>query len=98
MIETLQQAWANILDWLSKVLLPDWNDVLKWVPALVLGLVGLFVLVLARAWLSNSAGNRVRRIAPLSEGHPPPGVHLPGPSKWPFLIPTGAAVLFAAFV
>ncbi|MGH2406898.1 MAG: hypothetical protein ACRDF7_02305, partial [Candidatus Limnocylindrales bacterium] len=98
MIETLQQAWANILDWLSRVLLPDWNDVLKWVPALVLGLVGLFLLVFAMAWWRNGDSNRVRRIAPLSEGQPPKGVHLPGPSKWPFLIPTGAAFLFGALV
>jgi plastocyanin len=98
MIETLQTAWANILDWLSKVLLPDWNDVLKWVPALLLALVALFLLVLARSWWHGGDVNRVRRIPPLSEGHPPPGVHLPGPSKWPFLIPTGAAVLFGAFV
>jgi plastocyanin len=97
-IETLQSAWANVLDWLTQVLLPDWNDVLKWIPALLLGLVGLILLLLAWAWWRSRAVNRVRRIAPLSEGHPPPGVHLPGPSKWPFLIPAGAVVVFGALV
>jgi len=98
MIETLQSAWANVLDWLTQVMLPDWNDVIKWIPALLLGLVGLILLLLAWAWWRSGAVNRVRRIAPLREGHPPPGVHLPGPSRWPLLIPAGAAVVFGALV
>jgi plastocyanin len=98
MIETLQQAWANVLDWLTQVMLPDWNDVIKWFPALILGLVGLVLLLLALAWWRSGEVNRVRRIPPLSEGHPPRGVHLPGPSKWPLLIPAGAAFLFGALV
>ena len=98
MIEALQGAWANVLDWLSRVLLPDWGDVLKWIPALLLGLVGLILLLLAWAWWRSRPLNRGRTIAPLSEGHPPAGVHMPGPSKWPLLIPAGAGFLFAALV
>ncbi|MFI5255046.1 MAG: cupredoxin domain-containing protein [Candidatus Limnocylindrales bacterium] len=98
MIETLQAAWANIIDWLSQVLLPDWEDVRNWIPAIVLGLVALSLAALAMAWVRNADGNRIRRIEPLREGHPPPGVHLPGPSKWPFLIPAGAVFLFASLV
>jgi plastocyanin len=98
MIEALQQAWANVLDWLTQVMLPNWNDVIKWFPALVLALVGLVLTLLALAWWRAGEVNRVRTIPPLREGHPPPGVHLPGPSKWPLLIPAGAAFLFAALV
>jgi plastocyanin len=98
MIEALQTAWANVLDWLGQVLLPDWGDVIKWIPSLLVGLAGLILLLVARAWWRNGAVNRNRVIAPLTEGHPPPGVHMPGPSKWPLLLPAAAAFLFASLV
>lgn len=34
----------------------------------------------------------------MAPGSPPPGVHMPGPSRWPFVVPIGAALLLASLV
>ena len=53
MIETLQSLFEGFLDWLAQVILPDWNDVITWIPALLMGLVGLILLM--RRWSRRSA-------------------------------------------
>jgi len=98
MIETLQSLLQGFLDWLAQVILPDWNDVITWIPALLMGLVGLILLLVLAAWWRSREVNRPRLIGRVREGAPPPGTHLPGPSKWPFVIPVGAVVLFASLV
>lgn len=98
MIETLRSLFQGFLDWLAQVILPDWSDVIRWIPALLLGLLGLVLLPIAAAWWRNGKANRPRLIPRLREGDPPPGTHLPGPSKWPFLIPVGAVFFFASLV
>src|SRR3970040_704001 len=98
MIETLQSLLQGFLDWLAQVILPDWNDVITWIPALLMGLVGVLLLLGLAAWGGGRAGNRPRLIGRVREGAPPPGTPLPGPSKWPFVIPVGAVVLFASLV
>jgi plastocyanin len=97
-MESLLTAWSALLDFLSRIILPNWNDVLRWIPSLLLGLVGLIVAILAVAWLRNRRVMASRMIPVRREGSPPPGVHMPGGSKWPFVVPLGLAFVFAGFV
>ena len=46
-VEGLLAAWDAFLLLLTQIIIPDWNDVLRWIPALLLGLVGLVVAVIA---------------------------------------------------
>jgi plastocyanin len=91
--------WTQFLDLLSQVLTPAWNDLLQYMPLLLLGLTGLLFLALMRSWRSNGALNRSRVPRPLTSGPPPAGIHLPGPSVWPFVLPIGGMlVLFSLAV
>src|SRR3972149_3517645 len=98
MIETLQSLLQGFLDWLPPGILPGRNDRMNWVPALRRGLPWLLLLFVVAAWWRSREVNRPRLIGRVREGVPPPGTHLPGPSKWPFVIPVGAVVLFASLV
>jgi plastocyanin len=95
---SLLTVWSALLDLMAQIILPNWNDVLKWIPALLLGLVGLSVALLILVWIRNRGATASRMIPVRREGAPPPGVHMPGPSRWPFIIPLGLAVVFAALV
>ena len=95
---SLLTVWSALLDLMSQIILPNWNDVLKWIPALLLGLVGLVILLMAAFWMRNRRVTGSRMIPVRREGAPPPDVHLPGPSKWPFIIPLGLAFVFASLV
>ena len=97
-IADLEAAWLAILDLLAQIIIPDWNDVLRWIPALLLGLVGLIVALLVVVWARNRRVTASRMIPIRREGAPPPGVHMPGPSKWPFIIPLGLAFIFLGLV
>jgi plastocyanin len=97
-VEGIATLWAALLDLLSQIILPDWNDVLSWIPALLLGLVGLVIALLVVAWVRNQRVSGSRMLAVRREGQPPADVHMPGPSKWVFIIPLGLAFVFAGFV
>lgn len=50
----LENAWHELLAVLEKIIIPDWNDVIGWLPILlVIGLIGpvLTLLVLYWAWV-----------------------------------------------
>jgi plastocyanin len=79
--------WTSFLNFVSQIVTPTWNDLLQYMPLLILGLVGLSVMYLARVWTANMALNRPRIPQRVTEGPIPPGVHLPGPSVWPFVLP-----------
>jgi plastocyanin len=97
-IASLLTVWAALLDLMAQIVLPNWNDVLKWIPALLLGLVGLTVALLMVIWVRNRRVMASRMIPVRREPPSPPGVHLPGPSRWPFIIPLGLAFVFAGLV
>jgi plastocyanin len=97
-MESLLTIWSALLDLMAQIITPNWNDVLKWIPALLLGLVALVVGLLVFAWVRNGRVTASRMIPVRREGAPPPGVHMPGPSKWPFIIPLGLAFVFAGLV
>lgn len=97
-METLLTVWSALLDLMAQIIMPNWNDVLKWIPALLLGVVALVVGLLVVVWIRNSRVTASRMIPVRREGAPPAHVHMPGPSKWPFVIPLGLAFVFAGLV
>ena len=82
---------------LQQLLLPNWSDLIRLLPWVLFVLVLLYVAHTWWQWRRASAINRPRVPPRLRAGAPPPGVHLPGPSRWPFVVPVGAALLLFAF-
>jgi plastocyanin len=91
--------WTQFLDWLSRIITPNWTDVINWIP---LGLLALLVLVIfvviPATWLRYAAVNRSRVPRRTTGGAPPAGVHMPGASPWPFVVPIGAALVLVGLV
>ncbi|MES2209564.1 MAG: cupredoxin domain-containing protein [Chloroflexota bacterium] len=86
----MQELWKSILELLSRVVTPDWGELIKLIPLGLLGLVALFFLVTARRYAT--AGPRRRapaRLTPIA----PPELHMPGPSYSPILAAVGVAGL-----
>jgi plastocyanin len=91
-------AWQAILEWLTPLVSPSWNDL---IPLLPLGLFVLIILVLALLvwrWRALADINRPRVARPRTVATPPEGIHLPGPSLWPFVVPVGAAIILFGLV
>lgn len=82
---------------LQQLILPNWSDLIGLLPWVIIALVIVSMIFLAYYWRKSAARNRSRVPKPLAGGAPPPGVHLPGPSRWPFVAPIGAALLLFAF-
>jgi hypothetical protein len=91
----LGELWTGILDTVAQVLIPVWNDLIQYLPLLLvfafLGIIGAIVWM----WRTNSAGNASRVPKPIPAGRKPDDMHLPGPSLWPFVAPVG--LLLVAF-
>ena len=90
--------WSQILAFLQQIVVPDWSGLVALLPLGVLALVVLVLALNAYRWWSAAAINRSRVPARITAGAPPPGVHLPGPSRWPLLVPIGATFLGFALV
>ncbi|MDP8904424.1 MAG: hypothetical protein M3N29_03775, partial [Chloroflexota bacterium] len=88
----------RLLELLSALVMPVWNDLIALIPLVLLGVVVVFFLGMAWLWRRASARNQPRLIPRLAAGPPPPGIHLPGPSRWPFVVPIGATLLLFAFI
>lgn len=95
--ETAPTLIDQLFDLLEQVILPDWNGVIRLVPLLFVVVVVVFLILVWWMWRRQAQRNRPRLPRP-STGTPPPGVHLPGPSRWPFVVPIGAALLLFALV
>ena len=94
----ISDAWSSLLSILDRFVSPDWTDPIHWLPLLFSGLVVLALLMTAGRWSSMAAINRSRVPRPLAAGAPPAGVHLPGPSPWPFFLPIGLAIVLFSIV
>lgn len=96
-MEEQPQEGGGIIDQLFQLLeqliLPNWPDLIRWVPWVLVLLVGGFLAFLAMKWFKAGERTRSRVPRPLAGGAPPPGIHMPGPSRWPFVVPIGAALL-----
>jgi hypothetical protein len=89
----LGALWTGILEFLGQIIIPIWNDLIQYLPLLVLlGLIA-FVGLLAWMWARNANSNRSRVPAPIPAGRKPQDTHLPGPSLWPFVAPAGLLLI-----
>src|SRR5512141_563024 len=77
---------------LGQLLIPNWSNLILLLPWVLIVLVVLFLVYTAWQWRRAGARNR-SRVARRVAGAPPVGVHMPGPSRWPFVVPIGAALL-----
>lgn len=92
-----RDLWTQFLDLLQQVVAPVWNDLIPLLPIAMLGFVLLVLGLIALSWRRSMAKNQ-SRVPPRRAGAPPPGVHLPGPSPWPFVAPIGIALVFLSLV
>lgn len=89
------EIWTFILELIGQVIIPAWNDLIAYLPLLLVLLLLASVAGLAWAWQRNLGATRSRVPQPLPAGRKPEGMHLPGPSLWPFVAPVG--LLFIVF-
>jgi plastocyanin len=96
--EEPQNIIDQLFQLLQQLLLPDWSDLIRLLPWVLIAAVLGWLVFTAIQWRRAAAPNRSRVPARLRGGAPPPGVHMPGPSRWPFVVPIGAAILLFSFV
>ena len=64
----LGELWTAVLEFVGRIIIPTWNDLIQYIPLLVaLGLIAL-VGGLAWMWQRNAAGNRSRVPRPIPAG------------------------------
>ena len=90
--------WTQFLDLTSQLVTPLWGTLLQYIPLLLFGLIVVLLAGLALVWQRNAALNRSRVPRPLPAGPVPAGVHLPPPSRWPFVIPIGLFFVFLSLI
>lgn len=88
-----QDLWTRILDFLLQLVAPVWNELIQYLPVLLLGAVILLAAETLRQWRRAGELNRSRVPRRLRTPPAPAGIHLPGPSRWPFVVPIGAMLL-----
>ncbi len=89
----LNELWSAILEVIAQIIIPVWNDLIQYLPLLlVMGLMGIVGLV-AWMWMRNAEGNRSRVPRPIPAGRKPDEMHLPGPSAWPLVAPAGLLLI-----
>lgn len=91
----MEALWQSILDLLSKIVIPDWGELIKLLP---LGLAGLVVLWFAWTIRRFATAGPTRRAPARLTPIAPPDVHMPGPSYAPILAAVGTAALFGGLV
>jgi plastocyanin len=91
----LDKIWTGVLDFTSKLVIPDWGSLVALIPVALFALVVLWLLATAFRFATAGPTRRGRRrITPI----PPPGIHAPGPSFAPILAAIGLFVLLAGLV
>jgi hypothetical protein len=88
----------QLLEFIYQLISPEWPDLIALMPVVFLVILGLFLAGIAYVWFRAGSRNRPRVPRPLAAGAPPPGIHMPGPSKWPFVLPIGGTLILFAFV
>lgn len=94
----MDQIVDTFFQLLEQLILPNWPDLIELLPWVLIALMVMALISIALVWRRTSKRNRSRVPRRLAGGAPPPGVHMPGPSIWPFVAPIGAAILLFAFV
>ena len=90
--------WTQFLDFISRFVIPDWAELVQLIPLGLLAIAFLGLGLTAYRWWAAAGINRSRVARPIPAAQPPPGVHLPGPSLWPFVVPIAATFLLFALV
>lgn len=91
----MDALWTAILELTARFVIPDWGAVVGLIPAALLLLVAAYAIW--TAWRFAHAGP-VRRGPPRRVPVAPAGVHMPGPSRAPFLGAVGTFALLAGLV
>ena len=94
----LGEIWTFILELIAQIIIPAWNNLIQYLPLLIVLLVLVSIAGLAWAWQRNAAANRPRVPKPVPPGRKPADMHLPGPSLWPFVAPAGLLLIVFAVV
>jgi len=94
-VEKLQELWTQILDVLSKLVIPDWGALVALLPVLLLALIVAWMLFVLRQY--SRVGPRERGPGP-RQAVAPRGVHAPGPSWAPIFTGLGGALVFFGLV
>ncbi|MGZ3587837.1 MAG: cupredoxin domain-containing protein [Candidatus Limnocylindrales bacterium] len=96
--DRLQAAWNSLLDLIGQLVSPDWGWVISLLPMLLVLLVLLGLVYLRWVRVANSVWNASRLPRRRAAPPPPSGLHLPGPSLWPFLLPLGGALMLGGLI
>jgi len=94
----LDPIWSGFLDVVAQIIIPTWNNLIQYLPLLLVLLTIVSIATLAWVWQRNAATNRSRVPKPLPTGRKPEDMHLPGPSLWPFVAPVGLMLIAFAVV
>lgn len=91
----MQELWNSILELLSRVVTPDWGELIKLIPVALLGVVVLFFAVTIRRYATAGPARRApARFTPIA----PPDIHMPGPSYSPVFAAVGMGAVFWGLV
>lgn len=90
--------WTEFLGLVSQVVTPIWNELIQYIPLLLLFLMPAVVLLVLWMWRHNTSRNRSRVPRRLPDGRTPEGLHLPSPSPWPLVGAAGGFFLFFSLV
>ncbi len=91
----LEAIWTSILDFISKLVIPDWGALIALIPV---GLLGIIVIWLVRTTYRFATAGPTRRGKSRITPRPPAGIHLPGPSYSPVLAAVGLFLLLYGLV
>lgn len=89
--------FTQFLDLLGPLLSPDWNSLILLLPFAMIGLVFLILGYMVLNWRRSAGVNR-SRVPRRKPGQPPPDVHMPGPSPWPFVAPIGGTLILVSLI
>ena len=98
MPEQEPDLFDRILELLAALIMPVWSDLFALIPIVLLLILVAFFALMALMWRNAGRRNRPPMLPSLGAPPPPAGVHLPGPSRWPFVVPLGATLLLFAIL
>jgi hypothetical protein len=90
------EIWTGLLEFVLSIIVPVWNDLIQYIPLLLIGVMILSILGLIGYWRRNGTANQSRVPKPRPSGRKPEDLHLPGPSLWPFVAPAGLLLMVGA--
>lgn len=91
----MQELWQSILDLLSKIVTPDWGELIALIPIALLAIVLFFFALTIRAYAGAGPTRRApARLTPIA----PPDLHMPGPSYAPIFAAVGVSGLLWGMV